>query len=153
MITAIMQTPTAQIPLNIPYPVPIHNLVQPPPLPQLKPYGVEPVTTQLQINTTPMPPPPPPPAPFIPVRIKARLDELGVTEEMFEDLLKIYESVRDEYIDLTKKVKRYVIPNYLHLQCSAICETPRYVVSDVKKIRLAQKLAVCKKSTILIQSS
>ena len=109
-----MQTPTAQIPLNIPYPVPIHNLVQPPPLPQLKPYGIEPVTTQLQINTTPMPPPPPPPpAPFIPVRIKARLDELGVTEEMFEDLLKIYESVRDEYIDLTKKVKRYVILTYL----------------------------------------
>ena len=33
------------------------------------------------------------------------LDELGITEEMFEDLLKIYESVRDEYIDLTKKVK------------------------------------------------
>ena len=32
-----------------------------------------------------------------------RLDELGITEEMFEDLLKIYESVRDEYIDLTKK--------------------------------------------------
>ena len=42
--------------------------------------------------------------PFIPPWIKTRLDELGITEEMFEDLLKIYESVRDEYIDLTKKV-------------------------------------------------
>ena len=82
MMTAIMQTPTAQIPLNIPYPVPIHNLVQPPPLPQLKPYGIEPVTTQVQINTQ-IPPPPPPP-PFIPARIKSRLDELGVTEEMFD---------------------------------------------------------------------
>ena len=116
MMTAIMQTPTAQIPLNIPYPMPIHNLnlVQPPPLPQLRPYGLEPapqqqqqqVTTQI-INhhmTSSIQPAPAQP-PFIPPWIKSRLDELGITEEMFEDLLKIYESVRDEYIDLTKKVK------------------------------------------------
>ena len=101
MMTAIMQTPTAQIPLNIPYPIPIHNLVQPPPLPQLKPYGIEP---QIQINNSPIPKPLPQP-PFIPPRILARLDELGITEDMFDDLLKIYDSVREEYIDLTKKVK------------------------------------------------
>ena len=58
MMTAIMQTPTAQIPLNIPYPMPVQhlNLVQPPPLPQLKPYGIEPTFQQVHvqqvINTT-----------------------------------------------------------------------------------------------------
>merc|ERR550534_2076467 len=54
MMTAIMQTPTAQIPLNIPYPMPIHNLnlVQPPPLPQLRPYGLEPAPQQQQQVTT-----------------------------------------------------------------------------------------------------
>ena len=55
MMTAIMQTPTAQIPLNIPYPMPIHNLnlVQPPPLPQLRPYGLEPAPQQQQQVSVP----------------------------------------------------------------------------------------------------
>ena len=40
---------------------------------------------------------------IIPIRIKSRLDELGMTEQMLMDLLKIYESVREEYIELLKK--------------------------------------------------
>ena len=98
MMTAIMQTPTAQIPLNIPFPqqpatialptVPVTvpttlNLVQPPPLPQLKPF--KPVES------------------LLPLRIKARLDELMMNETNFQDLLKIYESVREEYIELLKR--------------------------------------------------
>lgn len=82
MMTAIMSTPTAQIPLSIPY---LPNLVQPPPLPQLKPYGVE--ANQF----------------MIPPKIKARLIELGITDPMFGDLIKMYDSVRDEYIQLMKK--------------------------------------------------
>ena len=71
--------------------------------------------------------------PFIPPWIKTRLDELGITEEMFEDLLKIYESVRDEYIDLTKKVKldfeKDLYFKYVHdywnygyfISCTTVC--------------------------------
>ena len=92
MMTAIMQTPTAQIPLNIPYPMPIHNLnlVQPPPLPQLRPYGLEPapqqqqqqVTTQIinhhmtsSIQHAPAQPP------FIPPWIKSRLGTIHILRQ------------------------------------------------------------------------
>ena len=126
MMTAIMQTPTAQIPLNIPFPpqviptvtaipavsamptvpainvpivsavpnlptVPIPaavNLVQPPPLPQL-PSFIPSIPSE---NTT-----------YLPLKIKARIDEMQLSEAMFRELLKIYENVREEYIELLKR--------------------------------------------------
>ena len=109
MMTAIMQTPTAQIPLSIPFPpaaqpgivlptVPTPmpqtvnlNLVQPPPLAQLKPY------------LPPASPAPPEPTSFLPLRIKSRLEELSLSESMFQELLQIYEVVREEYIELLKR--------------------------------------------------
>ena len=109
MMTAIMQTPTAQIPLSIPFPpaaqpgivlptVPTPmpqtvnlNLVQPPPLAQLKPYLPPASSPALD------------PSSFLPLRIKSRLDEIGLSESMFQELLQIYEVVREEYIELLKR--------------------------------------------------
>lgn len=86
MMTAIMQTPTAQIPLNIPLPtVPAPptsqplNLVQPPPL------------AQLQIIDR------------IPQKIRQRMQDLEMSEDMFDDLLNNFETVREDYIELLKK--------------------------------------------------
>ena len=122
MMTAIMQTPTAQIPLNIPLPVP-QNVVKPPPLHQLSalPIAVptlaavatpavtlSAVETSGQLTTsgnsqTSVSVENVPQEDFIPLRIRQRLDELGMTDQMFSDLLIIYESVREEYIELLKK--------------------------------------------------
>ena len=109
MMTAIMQTPTAQIPLSIPFPpaaqpgivlptVPTPmpqtvnlNLVQPPPLAQLKPYLPPASSPALD------------PSSFLPLRIKSRLDEIGLSEAMFQELLQIYKVVQEEYIELLKR--------------------------------------------------
>ena len=88
-----MQTPTAQIPLSIPYsPTAVHqNLVQPPPLPQLKPFGLDGISSANKCTM------------YVPPRIQARLDELGITDPMFLDLLNVYEYSREDYIELLKK--------------------------------------------------
>ena len=95
-LTAIMSTPTAQIPLAIPCPAPINvpqfrsSLTQPPPLPNLKPpFSLEAVTT--------------PGGLIIPAKVKTTLDELGMSDQNFSDLLDIYTKVREEFIGLLKR--------------------------------------------------
>ncbi len=107
------------------------ELPQHPSLPQLKPYGMDakklavlpsPLHQQLlhqqqQAPGATMGPPTIPPLPhsqpnpfafapkaiFIPSRVKARLDEHGMTDLQFIRLLDIYEKARDEYIDTLKR--------------------------------------------------
>ena len=83
MMFFFLATSSINLPVHLPemtnFP---SNLVQPPPLPQLKIYNSSEI---------------------IPQRIRSRLEELGIHDQMMMELLKIYESVREEYIELLKK--------------------------------------------------
>ena len=89
-LTAIMHTPTQQIPLTIPYPInvpsyqPRPSVVQPPPLTQLRP--------QIPDTST-----------HLSLRVKTRLTELNIPEPMFLDLVRMYTATRDEFISTLKK--------------------------------------------------
>jgi len=89
-LTAIIHTPTQQIPLTIPYPInvphyqPRPSVVQPPPLTQLRPQVPEPSN---QLST----------------RVRTRLGELNIPESMFGELINLYSSTRDEFISTLKK--------------------------------------------------
>jgi hypothetical protein len=48
-----------------------------------------------------------PKAIFIPSRVKARLDEFGMTDQHFIQLLQVYERARNEYIDTLKRGNLY----------------------------------------------
>ena len=89
-LTAILHTPTQQIPLTIPYPInvpqyqPRPSVVQPPPLTQLRPQVPE---SPNQLST----------------RVRTRLAELNVPESMFGDLINMYSTTRDDFISTLKK--------------------------------------------------
>ncbi len=92
--TAIMHTPTHQIPLTIPYPInvpsyqPRPSVVQPPPLTQLRPQ----VPVLLPDTSS-----------HLSLRVRTRLTELNVPESMFPDLIRMYTATRDEFISTLKK--------------------------------------------------
>ncbi len=114
--------PLPQQPARMP-----HQVQQPPPLPQLKPFGIDTKKTP-QLAILPVQQQHPiqqqqlqlqqqqqhgrllgssyaftPRAIFIPSRVKARLDEHQMTDLQFIQLLGIYEKARNEYIDTLKR--------------------------------------------------
>jgi hypothetical protein len=93
-LTAIMTTPTQQIPLTIPYPIsvpqfqtgPPPTVVQPPPLAQLRPQMMMPAQPD-QLS----------------IRVRGRLAELNIPEAYFGDLIKLYSRTRDDFVSTMKK--------------------------------------------------
>ncbi len=97
------------------------QIQQPPPVPQLKPFGIDPNRQAQQVSIMPIqqqqqqlqqqqpgggltsPYNFTPRAIFIPSRVKARLDEHGMTDLQFIQLLGVYDKARNEYIDTLKR--------------------------------------------------
>ena len=91
-LTAIMTTPTQQIPLTIPYPINVQQfqarppmgqspaVVQPPPLAQLRPHPEQ-----------------------LSLRVKSRLAEINIPDSLFNDLVKLYSKTREEFVSTMKK--------------------------------------------------
>ena len=92
-LTAIMTTPTQQIPLTIPYPINVPqfqarpSVVQPPPLPHLRPQTLP---TSLASNQPS-------------IRVRSRLSEMNIPYELFNDVISVYSATRADYISTLKK--------------------------------------------------
>ena len=144
-ITAIIQTPNQTIPLRIPFPINIPqytptrpvSLCAPPPLPQLKPFTnlpdkhnlhpqrLEKPLKQSQSFSR---------AILIPAKLKSRMEELGLNEKMFIDLLREYETSRDLYINTLKRGYLMFFP---YLLGSKWCDRyPNYPIPGRKLVSL-----------------
>ena len=94
------------LPINVPrFPLPNQPLPPQPPPPPPPPAHQQPQYQQPvpQLTYVTLPAHITPKAIFIPSRVKAKVDEVGINDRDFIQLLEIYEKARNEYIDTLKR--------------------------------------------------